>query len=111
MAEKNKVFYRKDPDLSRKLKIFTKKEGYPNAKFILKDDSDEKGIYVAQFRCEECEACERGMECQIADDPPTQEELDAEVSLFTKTKIDEEKQKEDPMLQILKKYLKPDVFL
>lgn len=109
--EKNKVYYRKDRDLQAKLNIFMKKEGYANAKVFLVDKSDGKGIFAANFTCGECEACKKKMTCQIADDPPTQEELDASESLFTKIEIDKEKKNNDPMYQLLKKYLKPDVFL
>ncbi len=110
--EKNKVYYRKDRDLQTKLNIFMTNEGYPNAKIFLVDKSDGKGIFAAKFTCGECEGCKRKMTCQIADDPPTQEELDAVSStLFTKTEIEKQKKNDDPMYQLLKKYLKPETFL
>ena len=105
--EKNKVYYRKDRDLQTKLNIFMTNEGYPNAKIFLVDKSDGKGIFAAKFTCGECEGCKRKMTCQIADDPPTQEELDAVSStLFTKTEIKKKKKKRRSNVSIIKKILK-----
>ncbi len=114
MTEKNKkIYYRgDDPEINTKLKIFMKNEGYPNSKFLLVDNSDGKGVHVARFNCGECSYCKKGEICDIEDDPPTQEELDSiNLTLFTKSAIENQKKEEDIFLQKLKKYLKPDVFL
>ena len=103
-------YFREDPELLTKLKIYLKTKGITNPEIILINNLDGKGIFIGKFLCKECVSCKSGESCDLKS-LPDQKELDSKnETIFTKEAIDEKKKEEDIFLQKLKKYLKTDCF-